>query len=352
METAERTNETNNKESVKKKRNNRNKKKNDTSKVVENESKINFNYIYYKNLVIGDTDNNNKIIVKNSEDMIEIDTSTTITNTEERNNSSKDEIINKNYNNFKDNEEEVKIKLQEKSHSDDILNKFLKEYQENELKKANEFEKFKKEFEESKIKSEESNMKIQVLKAENIQIKEEIQVLKEKELKNESEIQVLKAENIQLKDENIQIKLDIGYLKKITNFLGIRIFIEKFILETGLNLDILSKKKSLLTIFRYIFRILGDDHSKNNDVNNNSFFKNNEILIKQTFGTLNSAINCFKVLTELNNECNNFVHISSKNDNDWETGTLETNNKYYNSLLMIKNITKFNYNINLIEESE
>ena len=136
--------------------------------------------------------------------------------------------------------------------------------------------------------------------------------------------------------------------------MGIRIFLEKFLMETGLNFNFLSKNESLLHTFRYIFRILKDNHHLNkisdDDVKKNLFFESKKELIKDTFVSFQVSKDCYLSLIELSDECNNFVHFSSKNENDWISGNLETNSKYFNSLSMIKEITEFNYNINLIED--
>ena len=67
---------------------------------------------------------------------------------------------------------------------------------------------------------------------------EEVSKIKLKDKDRDNEIKNLKKENKEIKKVNEKIKNDINYLKKITNSLGIKIFVEKFLKETGLNLNI------------------------------------------------------------------------------------------------------------------
>ena len=186
----------------------------------QNESKNNFINIVNQNLVIGETGETPKIIVINSEELIEIDTSTTITNTEERQNSSKDEIKNNN-----ENEDEFKIKLQEKSDKDDKLDEFIKEYKKNELKKEKEsedlrkiIEELKKESELSKKESEElkNEFELSKIKSEELKEKELKNEKKSEELKNEFELFKIKSEDQikKLNDQTLEMKNDIRHLKK------------------------------------------------------------------------------------------------------------------------------------------
>ena len=172
----------------------------------QNESKNNFINIVNQNLVIGETGETPKIIVINSEELIEIDTSTTITNTEERQNSSKDEIKNNN-----ENEDEFKIKLQEKSDKDDKLDEFIKEYKKNELKKEKESEEYKKNELKKEKESEDLRKIIEELKEKELKNEK-----KSEELKNEFELFKIKSEDQikKLNDQTLEMKNDIRHLKK------------------------------------------------------------------------------------------------------------------------------------------
>ena len=201
---------------------------------IQKESKNNFINIENQNLAIGETGETPKIIVINSEELIEIDTSTTIANTEERKNSSKDEIKNNT-----ENEDEFKIKLQEKSDKDDKLDEFIKEYKKNELKKEKESEEYKKnelkkekesedlrkiieelkkESELSKKESEElkNEFELSKIKSEELKEKELKNEKKSEELKNEFELFKIKSEDQikKLNDQTLEMKNDIRHLKK------------------------------------------------------------------------------------------------------------------------------------------
>ena len=148
------------------------------------------------------------------------------------------------------------------------------------------------------------------------------------------------------------MKKDINYLKKYTNSLSIRIFIEKFLIQTGLKLDLIHKTNCIKEVFKYIFRIVGDRNPENiitfKNINKNSFFNSKKNLIKNTFINKTCAILIRENIINLTKESNDHLHFSEKDQQILENGEkIIADSNYYTSLLKIQKISDFNYSIKL-----
>ena len=198
-----------------------------------------------------------------------------------------------------------------------------------------------------------------ILKKENHNFQKENQNFKKENQNFKIDIQNFKKENLEIikkmkiqNNEILNLKKDIKYLKRITNPLGIRIFIEKFLYETDLKLNFNNKTDSLIEAFMYIFRILGDEDEKNtitdNDVEKNLFFSSKKDLIEKIFKNKNNANYSLQNLIKLSKDCNKYLHFSEINEQNWENSEIVINGyDYYTSMSNINIILDSKYSIKL-----
>ena len=160
----------------------------------------------------------------------------------------------------------------------------------------------------SKMKTK-MNKEILMKDEEILKMKKEISKMKtessnkDKEiLKMKKEISSMKAEmnkEISIKNEEISnMKEEISYLSYISEPLGFRIFIGKFIKTTKIIPTGNGNSDDLILIFDHILYILDDTIKfvKKEDIDENEFFSSKKEVIKKGFGTKEFAIKCLEIL--------------------------------------------------------